>query len=184
MYWFSYVCMYIYLCIYEWIFLKCVVGLTITFDCLLTFLPCCDASSLLCSLINCVLSQVSKGRTHLKLHLLEPIMQLPWLTAALTPLLQMELSYLPLCEITVKALPYDPLLWFLHQMVWGLIGTSYSGDPLTCWWVQHRQHFGTRRRDKWRVESSHLFWISTYPSGLTSELLFWNVCLMEMISLS
>ena len=40
----------------------------------------------------------------------------------------------------VKALPYDPLLGLLHQIVWGLIGTSYRGDTWTCWRVQHCQH--------------------------------------------
>ena len=32
---------------------------------------------------------------------------------------------LPLCDIAIKELPYDPLLGLLHQMVWALIGTSY-----------------------------------------------------------
>lgn len=35
-----------------------------------------------------------------------------------------------LCDITVKTLPYDPLLGLLHQTVSGLIGTSYRGDRL------------------------------------------------------
>ena len=61
---------------------------------------------------------------------LEPLKLIPWLTASVTPLLLTKLSYLPLCDIAVKALPYDPLLGLLHQIVWGLIGTSYRGDPL------------------------------------------------------
>lgn len=62
-------------------------------------------------------------------------MNLPWLVAAVTPLLPIELSCFPLCEITVKQLPYDPLLGLLHRMVRGIIKTPYWGDPLTCWQV-------------------------------------------------
>jgi len=71
----------------------------------------------MCYLLNYVLSQVSKGRTHLNPHVFEPLMHLPWLAAAITPLLPTETSYLPLCEIVVKALPYNPLLGLLHQTV-------------------------------------------------------------------
>jgi len=107
-----------------------------------------------CSLLNCVLSQVSKGCTHLKSHVLEPLMHLPWLIVVVTPLLPIELSYFPLYEIVVKVLLYDPLLGLLHQTIWGLIGTSYWGDPLTCWRVQHYQHFCDKRRAIWQVEPS------------------------------
>ena len=64
------------------------------------------------------------------LKVLEPLILIPWLTATITPFLLTELSYFPLCNIVVKALPYNPLLGLLHQMVWGLIGTSYWGYPL------------------------------------------------------
>lgn len=120
-------------------FLKCVVGLTITLDCSLTFLLCCDVSLLVCSLPSRVLSQVSKGRTHLTFSVLEPLMHLPCVVVAVTPLLPTETSYLPLCETTVKEISYDPLLGLLHWTVWGLIETSYWGDPLTCWQVQQCQ---------------------------------------------
>ena len=52
-----------------------------------------------------------------------------------------------------------------------------QGDPLTCWQVQHHQHFGARRRAKWQAESSHLFWISIHLA--LSECMF-----MGTISLS
>jgi len=131
MYFISYACMYALFCMsmYE-SFLNVVIGLTITLDCYLTRFPACDVSSLVCPLHVQVLLQVAKGCTHLNQLVLEPLMHLPWLTAAVTPLLPTELSYLPLCEIAVKALPYDQLLGLLHQMVWGLIGNSYRGNPL------------------------------------------------------
>ena len=71
----------------------------------------------MCSLLSKVLLQVAKGRTHLTLHVLEPLIHLPLLTTVVTPLLLIDLSYLPLCDIAVKALPYDPLLGLLHQTV-------------------------------------------------------------------
>jgi len=125
---------------YVWILLKCVVGLTITLDCYLTFFLVCEASLLMCSLLNSVLSQVSNGHTRLTPCVLEPLMHLPWLTAYVTPLLPKGTSYLPLRTIVVKPIPYDPLLGLLHQTIWGLGGTSYWRDPLTCWRVQHHQH--------------------------------------------
>jgi len=73
------------------------------------------------------------------LSVLEPLMHLPWLTTTITPLLPIGTSYLRLCEITVKVLPYNAFPGLLNQMVWGLIGTFYRGYPLTCWWVQHHQ---------------------------------------------
>ena len=125
---------------YVWIFLKCVVGLTITLDCLLTFFLACDASSLVCYLPSHVLLQVSKGCTHLTLSVLEPLMHLPWLTAVVTPLVPTGTSYLPLCEIAIKALLYDPLLGLLNQTLWGLIGTSY--------WEIHWHVSGSRTINK------------------------------------
>lgn len=114
----SYVFVYELYCmqLYE-SFCRCVVGLNITLDCLLSFFPAGDASLLLCSLISQVLLQVSKGCTHLTPHVLEPFMHLPWLTTYVTSLLPTKLSYLPMCEIAVRELPYDPLLRLLHQMV-------------------------------------------------------------------
>jgi len=81
-------------------------------------------------------------------------MHLTWLVAHITPLLPTMTSYLPLRATVVKSILYDPLLGLLHQTVWGLVGTSYWGDPLTCSCVQHCQHFGARRRARWQVESS------------------------------
>ena len=111
MYLFAYACMYGLFCtsMYE-SYRNVLIGLTITLDCQLTCLTCCDAPFLVCSLINSMLSQVSKGRTHLTLHVLEPLMHLPWFTTAIKPLLPTKTSYLPLCEIEVKELPYNPLL--------------------------------------------------------------------------
>jgi len=98
----------------------------------------------MCSLSRRVLLQVAKGCTHLNPHVLEPLMHLLWLTPVVTSLLPTELSYLPMWKIAVKALLYDPFLGLLHQTVWGIIATSYQGDPLTCWWVQHRQQIHKR----------------------------------------
>jgi len=56
---------------------------------------------------------------------LEPLILIPWLTASVTLLLLTQLSYLPLWDIAVNPLPYDPLLGLLNQMIWVLIGTSY-----------------------------------------------------------
>ena len=71
----------------------------------------------MCSLLNFVLSQVSKGCTHLNPYVFEHLMHLSWLVVAVTPLLPTETSYLPLREIVVKALLYEPLLGLLHQTV-------------------------------------------------------------------
>ena len=108
----------------------CVIGLTITLDFRIIFFLACDASSLVCSLPSWVLIQVVRGHTHPNPLMLEPLIHLPWLNAEVTPLVLTELSYLPLCEIVVKELPYDPLLGLLHQTIWGLIGTSYREDRL------------------------------------------------------
>lgn len=40
-----------------------------------------------------------------------------------------------------QVIMYNPLLGLLQQTVWGLVGTSYRGDPLTCCWVQHHQQW-------------------------------------------
>ena len=106
----SNVCCLTYVVVYELFCMKlyescyvCAVGLTITLDCQLTYFIAFDASSLVCSLPIRVLLQVSKGHTHLNPPVLEPLMHLPRLTAVVTPLLLTELSYLPLCNIAVKA---------------------------------------------------------------------------------
>jgi len=122
-----------YICMYEsyWYVL-----LDRWFHCL----PACDVSLLVCSLSRCMFPQVSKGHNHCPFHVLEPFMHIPWLAALVKPFLPTRKSYLPLRETAVKAIPYDPLLGILHKTVGCLVGNSYQGDPLTCWWVQHYQH--------------------------------------------
>ena len=133
----SNICSLTYVSVYELLHMqlyeyccRCAISLSITLDFWLILFLACDASFLMCSLLSWVLLQVAKGCTHLTPHVLEPLIQLPWLTASITCLLLTELSYLPPWDIALKALPYDPLLGLLHQIVWGLIGTSYRGDPL------------------------------------------------------
>ena len=152
MYLFSYACMHgLFLYMYVWTLLRCVVHLTITLDHWFPLLPSCDASFLVCSLSSCVFPQVSKGHTHSYFHVLEPFMHLPWLVMLVTPLLPTRTSYLSLHQTTVKEILYDPLLGFLHQTVWCLVGTSYQRDPLTCWWVQHcQQNPKSSRNGLWR----------------------------------
>jgi len=169
---------------FVWILLRCNISLTITLDRWKTFFLACDESLLVCSLSRGVFPRVSNGHTHSPFHVLEPFMSLPWIAMLVTPLLPTRTYFLPLRKIVFKAIPYNPLVGLLHQMVWGLVWTSYWGDPWTCWWVQHRQNFCTTRRARWQAESSHLFWISAYLSWLTTNFLFWCVCLMEMTSKS
>lgn len=99
----------------------------------LSYLVRCDyhiwvdysAGSYVCPFMLCVPSQVGTNPFQTRIHLhpylphfvLEPLVHLPWLIAAVTPLLLTELSYFPLLYIAVKALLYDPLLGLLHQTV-------------------------------------------------------------------
>lgn len=137
----SYACMYgLFLYMYVWILLRCAVSLTITLDCWFTSLISCNVPLLMCSFPSYVFPQVSKGRTYSTFRVLEPFMHLPWLAVLVTPLLPTRTSFLPLCATVVKVILYDPLLGLPHQTIWGLVGTSYWGDPLTCWRVQHRQN--------------------------------------------
>ena len=43
----------------------------------------------------------------------------------------------------------------LHQMVWGLVGTSYRGYPLNVGRSSTVNIFGARRRARWQDVSSH-----------------------------
>jgi len=129
---------------------------------------------------SCVFPQVSRGCTHSPFRVLEPFMHLLWLTTLVTPLLPTSTSYLPLCATAVKATPYKPLLGLLYQTVWGLFRTSYWGDPLTFWWVQHCEYFDARRRARWQVESSkyvlHLciFIMTNYKVSLLESMSYGN----------
>ncbi len=114
---------------------------------MLSYLVCGDCRirldyftrSCVCTLLLCVPSWVGTNpfqpgthlHPYLPPYLLQHLIHLPWLTVIATPFLLTELSYLPLCNIAVKELPYDPLLGLLHQTVWGITGTSYRGDPLS-----------------------------------------------------
>lgn len=84
---------------------------------------------------NSCVSTCFQGCIHPTFCVLGPFMELPWLATHGTPLLPTRACYLPLCATAVKVIPYDPLLGLVHQTVWGLVGTSYRGDPLTCWRV-------------------------------------------------
>lgn len=142
MYLFAYTCMYrIFLCMYVWILVKCGVRLTITLDCWFTFLPAFEAPSLMCCFPSCVFTQASKVRKHSTFRVLKQFMHLPWVIMNVMPLLPTRKYFLPLCATAIKAILYDPLLGLLHQIIWGLVGTSYLGDRLTCWWFHHCQHF-------------------------------------------
>ena len=102
---FAYVCMYgLFLYKYVWILLIC------------------DASSLVCSLPSCMLSQVSKGCTHLTLHVLEPFMHLPCLVLHVTPFPPSRTSYLPLCTTLVKG-----------DTVWPTAGNPTPNDLRSSW---------------------------------------------------
>jgi len=73
----------------------------------------CSARSCACPL--CCVFLAKLGLIHFNLELaftfppfevLEPLILIPWLTASVTPFLLTKLSYLPLCDISVKELPY------------------------------------------------------------------------------
>ena len=109
------------------------------------YLVCCDSSicvdcfAKICACPLCCVCQAELGLIPFNLELTFTSFPFRSVGTSHTPslthyivtaLLLTELYYLPLCGITIKALPYDLLLGLLHQMVWGLIGTSYRGDPL------------------------------------------------------
>ena len=79
-------------------------------------------------------------------------MHCTWLSAGSHTFSHPKLSYLPRRFSTVKALHYHPLLGLLLQMVWGLVGTSYQGDPLNFGRSNTVNISGTRRRARWQDE--------------------------------
>jgi len=82
----------------------------------------------MCSFQDVYYYELLRGALPFHLRVLEPPMHHTWLFAGSHTFSHPKLSYLPMRATTVKALHYHPGL--LLQMVWGLVATSYQGDPL------------------------------------------------------
>ena len=145
--WLPWQCMLFNLRICVWTILYAIVWILLKTCCCINLSLCIvdySASSLWCHsacvfLSGCILLQAFKGHTSFSLLCVRTPHASHLTRYKVTHLLPTKLSYLPMWAIVVKALLYYPLLGFLLQTVWGLVGTSYWGDPLTGWRVQHRQ---------------------------------------------
>lgn len=107
-----------------------VVGLTCHFNLwtIVHFSLWCHYACVLLS--SCVLLHASKVCTSFSPPWVRTFMHHTWLSVGSHTFSHPKLSYLPLRATMVKALHYHPLLGLLLQMVRGLVGTSYQGDPL------------------------------------------------------
>jgi len=129
MYMFSYAIMCSFLYMYACIFLKCVVGLTITLDCKITCLPCCDAYLILCSLINSMVSQVCVRTAHA--------------------------PYLAYCNCHTLATNKEILLASMQNRVQGITIQPTTRTPININESNTVNIYGTRRRAKWQLVPSH-----------------------------
>lgn len=130
----------------------CVVGLTHQFA--LSTIPhfslWCQSARVFLS--GCILLYASMGQTSFPLPCVRTPIHLTWLAARSNTFFRPKSPYLSVCTTTIKELHYHPLLGLLLQTVWGLVGTSYRGDPLECWWFQHCQH------DAWTLIVDLTYW--------------------------
>lgn len=113
----------------------CVVGLTCHFNfwTIPHFSMWCHSTHMFLS--SYMLLQASKGHTCFSPMFVRTPMHLTWLTARSHTWFNPKLSYLPLHATAVQALYYHPLLGLLLQMIWGIGGNSYRGDPYLSFWA-------------------------------------------------